>query len=144
MNTWNSVRLWFSSSKNKLLENINYCDLDGYIEQDFLTSDIVKFLEDIDKINSVNFYEVALDKTIVPHRKIVSVTFRKWCCDNGKLTSDLTLLLNTLLTKSTKLEKEYNKLLKVKNGGTVASFNIRKIKPYIINIDNIRKLLNIN
>jgi len=138
------IKSLFISTKIDSIDNVTYSDLNSTDEHNFLCQDIIVFTEDIKIITESDYYEVCLDKNILPQRKLRATTFQTWCCGDGKLFNNLTDVINELLVESNKLEKEYRKLLTMKNSGTMISFNIRKIKPYIINIDNVKKLLNIN
>lgn len=111
---------------------------------DFYLPDIVSYNKNLKLLlNNNNFLEDAEYQHVI---KISAETHKRlellyWCTNGNKKLDDLNKEVQTFLSLSKEVITKFNTMKVIKQNDNLFKFNIRTLQPYIINLENIRKEL---
>ena len=127
---------------NRILNtNYTYKDLDNTINIVSPHKDIVEFNKAVEDILKLDILETHLDKNNLPPTSNNYLTLKHWCTNDGRMLNDINSEISRWCLNSKLLVTKYEQLTKLKKNSTVISFNTRKLKPYIINVEAIKNTL---
>lgn len=113
-----------------------YTDLYRSKITSFVTDDILKYKNEIAYINNFDMYSKYIDVKQISPNLIKSLTFSKWCSDEGHILEDEILELKYWLIEARKLIENHETASRSVSLNILYS-NSLKIRPYSINIKDI-------